>query len=616
MALVGAPFFPAALQSQRQQAFDIPKGTNVLFGRVLDAGSDAPIAGVVVNLTGFFDAAGRPLPSMPSSEGASPPRSVMTNGDGYFIFRNLPAGRYVVTPLTFDYIRESSLRVVELVDSSKPTSFSIRLSKHAVITGRVFDESGDPLAGVPVTALQRLPIGGRLVLRPANVQALTDDRGIYRLVNLPPGNYVIGVLSAPTTIPASLAKEVAADPNPTAAVAVRSTLLGTGMEGVFSEGLHVGDSVLYRPGPAPLLAQDGRVLSYATTLFPGTAITSEATLIALGSGEERSAIDLQLRLLPTVRVSGIVTSPDGPVPRLRLRLAPPNAAYPTDSEAVGAATAITNAAGAFTFLGIAPGPYELQVSYGTLQGSDPKALERSLWGSQPLTVGDSDIGGVVIALKPGIRVRGRFEFKSSTGAAPPAQLTGVVHLQPLGAQGWQPSMGRVAPDGTFQTGGDPPGRYVINASMPVWTLQGVTRNGRKIDDDVIELEADDVSGLVITFSDRPTRLAGSVVGADGTADAESHVVVFPADTLLWREGIFDRRERLASATSAGAFEIQGLPPGEYYVAAIRDRSIDGQAQRWRDPQFLERLIAGATKVTLAEGEERRIPLKTFTPRGR
>ncbi len=91
------------------------------------------------------------------------------------------------------------------------------------------------------------------------------------------------------------------------------------------------------------------------------------------------------------------------------------------------------------------------------------------------------------------------------------------------------------------------------------------------------------------------------------------MIVFPADSNAWREGIFtSRRARKVHATSAGAYDIATLAPGDYYLAAVSTRL----ALNWQDPEFLERLIAGATRVTLGAEDEKTVPLRTITPSGR
>jgi hypothetical protein len=60
--------------------------------------------------------------------------------------------------------------------------------------------------------------------------AVTDDRGIYRIAQLAPGSYIVGVVSTSMTMPAGLATEIdVAAPNPNAAFDVESSLLPGGM---------------------------------------------------------------------------------------------------------------------------------------------------------------------------------------------------------------------------------------------------------------------------------------------------------------------------------------------------------------------------------------------------
>ena len=617
LVLVAAALSVSLLHAQRPERPAIARGTNVLFGQVLDAGTDAPVAGAVVTLIGFIAPAGQAdavLPRSAEAPGASAPRLVMTNGDGYFFFRELPAGRYAVSAQAFGYVNQTyPLRLVELIDSDRPATVSLRIAKHAAIAGRVLDERGEPVAGAPVSTLRREHIGGALALRRVYVDTVTDDRGMYRLANLQPGTYVVGVLSATTTLPASLASEIdALASDRTAASELRSKLILNGVLRTDGEGLRKDDLVLRRSGPVSPAAPDGKMLAYVTTFFPGTSTASEATVIALQSGELRSGVDFPLRLSPTVSVSGVVTGPGGPMANLAVWLLPESAADASSFEPAGAANAVTDGAGAFTFLGVAPGPYVLRSTRFTPER--PAAADVTLWETRPLTIGESDVTGLAITLKPGISVSGRMEFRSASGAELQCGERCRIVLRPLGASSWRTSSNWMRPDATFRSAGDPAGRYfVIFAGPQPWTLETVSRGGRPIADDVIELDDAEVSDLVLTVTDTPPRVSGTVVDARGAAVFGTDVIAFPADTSLWRKGIVNnRRVRFVHATSAGAFDFDGLAPGEYYVVAVRERFTD----EWQDPAFLDRLIAGATKVSVGPGEHRAVELKTFTLRER
>jgi hypothetical protein len=586
-------------------------GRAVLIGRVLDAGTDAPVAGAVVSLSPYT-----PVPARTLSGGAQP-RHVMTTADGDFLVRDLEPGRYAITALAFGY-EDATFppNVVEVTITDRPVRVSVHLWKRAAISGRVVDDIGEPIGGVPVTALARVALGGALVLRQTFVQALTDDRGIYRLSNLAPGRYVVGVLSSATTLPASVVRDVdAASTDRAAAAALRRSLQPSGARIETGDGLRSGDAVLQLAGPMAPPAPDGRLQVYPTVFFPGASSIGDASLVSVGSGDERDGVDLTLSATPALRVSGIVSGPDGPMTKVAIRLLPPSAVDMTDYNPAGAATAITDANGAFTFLGVAPGQYTLKAAFvpGGTPTPDPAT---ALWAVQPVAIGERDVDDLVVTMRPGARVSGRVEFTGAAGSTAPDPGRVRVHLRPIGAQTWRPSQGPAAADWTFRTGGEPPGRYVANISAPAdWTLQSVTVRGQSNADAVIELGTEDLSGLVYTFSDRPSQVTGAVVDANPETSFVD-VIVFPADTSFWREGIFQSlRVARVRASSSGAFTFPSLMLGDYYAAAVSVRLAGAEAlASW--PAFLERLIAGATRFTLRADQDTTLELKTFSPRER
>jgi protocatechuate 3,4-dioxygenase beta subunit len=594
---------------------EIPAGPNVLLGRVADARTDQPVAGAVVTLTGYFDPSGKPLAPAETgrAQGVSAPRSVITNADGYFFFRNLPAAKYSIVADAFGYISNSyPLKIVELNNGDRPAPVQLYVTKFSAISGTVLDEHGEPLAGVPVFAMRRVMLGGSIVLSTARPGATTDDRGIYRIARLPPGNYIVGVVSESLTLPAAVAASIeAAARYPGAPL---EGLIPNGLLVATGDGIRIGDSVLQRtsgPAPPPPSA-DGRMLAYATKFGPGTMLPSEATVITLQSGDQRTGADIALRLSPAVRVSGVATSPNGPMKNLAIRLLPPGASDTADMDPKGAVTAVTDANGVFTFPAVTPGPYVLRAAYADPANPNiPNSADVSLWASQPLAVLDTDVSGLAVTMKAGLRVSGRIEFKGAGESPIDDSGRWSMGLRPVGAQSWRSLRGIPAADGSFATPGDPPGRYVVFAVAPGWTLQTVTRGGKVVMDDVIELDSGDLSGLVLTMSRESNRIAGSITDAAGANAADADVTVFPADSTLWREGIINsRRVRSVHATSSAAFVISDLAPGDYYVAAVGSRFVIDAA----DPLFLARLIPGATKLTLGEGETKTTQLKTFIPR--
>ena len=59
------------------------------------------------------------------------------------------------------------------------------------------------------------------------------------------------------------------------------------------------------------------------------------------------------------------------------------------------------------------------------------------------------------------------------------------------------------------------------------------------------------------------------------------------------------------AATDGHYSIRGLPPGEYYIAAL----TGFDPQEWYTTPFLEQVAPTAIKITLAEGERKVQDLK-------
>jgi protocatechuate 3,4-dioxygenase beta subunit len=299
--------------------------------------------------------------------------------------------------------------------------------------------------------------------------------------------------------------------------------------------------------------------------------------------------------------------PDGPVTHLAITLSPPEANL-NSLEPQGAATAVTDARGVFTFLGLTPGDYRLNARYGA--GNEMTGEGRVLWAQDTVTIGDDDVRDLNVTMQPGVPVSGRVEFRTASGvAAKPAQRQ-VITLQPVRANAWRTLQGVVQPDGTFRTAGDPPGRYLVNASTPAgWYLHTMSLAGRPVPDETIDLGTSELSGLVITYGQATNRITGLATGSDGTPDPHAAVIVFAADTTAWREGVFtsSRRFRTAYTTSSGSFEIATMAPGDYYVAAIPRQF----ALNTRDPEVLERLTSGAARVRLGPEDTRDVRIRTI-----
>jgi len=141
----------------------------------------------------------------------------------------------------------------------------------------------------------------------------------------------------------------------------------------------------------------------------------------------------------------------------------------------------------------------------------------------------------------------------------------------------------------------PPGRYFIGPpTLPApWTLESITIGGRDATDAAFAIGDTDVTDVVITYTDRPASLAGTVTLPKTGGDAGASVFLFPANRNRWVDArLGSRTFRVTRTSPAGAFSWTTVPPGDYLLVALRDED----AGDWPDVQFLTRLASVATPI--------------------
>ena len=161
-----------------------------------------------------------------------------------------------------------------------------------------------------------------------------------------------------------------------------------------------------RPPP-----ESDRLSIYPPTFHPAGASLLETITVAIRSGEERERIDLQLRPVRTVRVSGALNGPADMLAMRRLRLVPQDTDVLDTSEPV----TTTDGRGAFVFPAVAPGRCSLRTTTCGLNGA---RAERTLhWADVPITVAAEDVDGVDVTLRPGLIVSGTLVFDGQVAEA-------------------------------------------------------------------------------------------------------------------------------------------------------------------------------------------------------
>jgi hypothetical protein len=494
-----------------------------------------------------------------------------------------------------------------LLNGQHVLNADILLWKHASISGVVTDERGEPMVGILVRPLKRTIVSGRpRFVGTGRWHGMTDDRGMYRVSDLPPGHYVVSVESAQATLPVALLAEYfdgASKPGQIQAMEV--SRLGS------SRNQQFGDHVLttFSGLPIPLVSgETGRLSVYPTTYAPGVWSIADATVISLAAGEDRPGISLPIRPVPSVRVSGRLVGPAGPLGRRPLRLIPATTGDLVRASPYNFATTTSDASGQFTFLGIPTGAHTLRVdTEPNLEGAQP-AMREMLWASQPIVVGNADISDLVVTLRQAIPVNGRVVLVPAPGsqastALLPALDVNVSFPQDLGAVDTARTQANTK--GEFSTallGGS----YYVTAQLPAgWFVKSVVVNDRTIGDLSFDATGESLN-ITIIGTNAPSRVSVTVRDGEGAPPRSVRAFLFPADRSAWTGyGPATRRLQVLGGNLAFGFIFEGMPAGDYLVAAARD---DLTAD-WPDPRLLEILSRFATRVSVIDGQQQSLDVR-------
>jgi hypothetical protein len=515
--------------------------------------------------------------------------TLLADDRGRFAFPSVLAGRYDLTVSASGYtssalgrfVREDVNRLLDVADGELSTHNRLYVWKLGVISGTVVDDHGAPAVNVAVQALRRESAGGRVSWRRDRLTA-TDDRGMYRLSGLSPARYVVAVPSASMLV--------------SVATGSLKPSTATGVPSAF---------------------------------YPAAASAAQANLIDVEPGRERSGIDLALRPPTGLKnITGKISGPEA-VTTCTIRLTPWEA---RESPSGVETRTATSAAGGFQFVGVTPGQYLLETAVvpqtglgrgaGTISG---QAIDLSIRGPLPATpssptlwaettvlVDDRDVD-VTLALQPGARIFGQLVFDGNAPAPPPSMVEPpglFVIVTPFDSRdlGSIP-LAPVGPELRFETVGLPPGRYELSPwtrfAYP-WGLESITVQGREVTGMPLELGTTDMRSVAITLTDRPVQLKGTTRDQKGAAAPNVGVLAFAKDPPL-RQRLLWSPSRIVSGRSDqdGAYHLDGLLPGDYFVAALPP---DAPAP-WAVTEQLDQLALSAATVRLGKGETRILDLQ-------
>jgi beta-lactamase regulating signal transducer with metallopeptidase domain len=459
-------------------------GAGVLRGVVIDAQNGSPVVGARVQAQSV-SGVGNPIPcaiddchSLDKMGEPVPMYRQSTGTGGRFEIRGVRPGEYWVGATAPGYILrhfgqtsgDTPEITVRVSAGQTASAVDIRLERAGAVTGHVFSDSGDGLAGVEVELLRRSYVLGGA--RPVPVAfAQTENRGVYRFRDVAPGEYY-----------------------------VRAYVSGA-----------------IRP------TRPDKSVAYAATFFPEAPDIEMAQPLVVVGGQEVFGIDLPLATMKLRVVSGRLVDPAGQsLATARVRL------VSRSSGSVETAWSAVTRDGRFRLEDVVPGDYMLLVVdtadsrrwNGGLQeisviddvtdvmlvASPGASIEgRIVRGDGrplPFDVSDLDIslhhrfasGASIGAGRTDVRADGTFAIQSGAG---------TMHLDIAGLP---------AP----------------------WNLKVAMLNGLDVTDRPFELGEGSGHRLDITLTDRVVHLLGDVTDRSARPVSNALVVVFPEDRSRWQ----------------------------------------------------------------------------------
>jgi hypothetical protein len=483
-------------------------------------------------------------------------RTSLTGDTGAFGLDNLKPGPYRLYPSWLGYIVSSGVLDEDgrRIYYFPGDSATFRMVKGGVITGRVVDNAGAPMAQVPVRAIRLRDQQGRPVppllpsLAQIDKQLQTDDRGVYRIYGLDPGAYVVSAGGSATP---------------------------------FTQGLYDSDAPTYYPGSR----------------------RDAATEITVGQGQEVSGIDITYQNFSGHSIIGSVTGPIPPSSMLKAAFIVMTDAVTGSLQSISIAIDL-NGVRNFQIDGVPDGKYNVTA----LAGFGAKDI--TLAPPRTVSVNGSDVSSVGLALSSIPQVTGVSIIDkaapvddSKKRCSPSKGLQYCVlssHLRGInnGVFEGLESMGlaltrETVPDenGKFQVqllGG--PGRYHLEIRLPDDELY---IKSVVIPPDSPGRAAIDASAgfplvagqsninLSITLGEGAAGLSGRITTASPAVQmpARTGVVLIPAEPGSDGDVI---RYLQATVRSDSTFQIRNIPPGQYFVFA-REISNEELVEQLSDP---------------------------------
>jgi protocatechuate 3,4-dioxygenase beta subunit len=480
------------------------------------------------SITGRVTVAGRPAARVsvtlrPSDQSQMQQymTKAVTDEEGRFTLKSIPAGNYTILPNTPALVASSDTsfgqpgKSITLADGEEVDGIDFTLVKGSVITGRVTDADGRPLIEQRINLIRVDERGQRVATPFFNPYMFTtDDRGVFRIYGLMAGRYKVS----------------AGESSDSGAIRV-------GFEGG----------------------------SYARTFHPDVADESRAPAVEISAGGEAAGIDIRLgRVSKTYVATGRIIDADTGKPLANLNYGHgPVHREGTNFGSYGWTSNRTNTNGEFRIEGLTPGRYAAFAA----------AMEQVGFYSEPAVfeISDSDVGGIEIKTRAGSSISGVVTIEGTDdpdvlARLPKLELRSSVLTTELAAPMIAPV--RINPDGSFLISGLRPGKARIlfngfgSEAARGFLLMRIEREGVSLRDSIEIAPGENLSGVrvILGYGTCVVRGQVKVQGGELAPNIRMIVTIRRIDNeLIRRSAALDARNR---------FSLEGLVEGEYEITVI------------------------------------------------
>lgn len=444
-----------------------------------------------------------------------------TDDDGKYQLTGLAAGQFTIMALAKAFVvgttgaYKQPGQSITVGEGETIAKIDFALVRGGVITGRITDTDGRPVINERVNVVAKDATDSS---RPATMfdgpRNRTDDRGIYRIYGLSPGNYKVSIGQA--------------------AAAGNVAIMGMGGN------------------------------QYTKTFYPGVAEEAKATILEINEGTEISNIDIVAgKSGRGFSVSGRIVDADSSQPIANVYIVHSSLNEATQQlGGINFTGSQSDANGKFRLENVQPGHY---VAFMLATGESTTSYS----DQTPFDVSDGDVSGVEIKVRRGATISGVAIVENNFDPAVASLLQTVSLFAYSTTMGGAPSFSRsqINSDGRFSFSGLAPGKVQITMTGFPTPPKGLTLVRTEVDGieqrEGIEVNAGaKITGVRLVFAYGVGSIRGEVRAEGGILPAglTLQVIIRPASGGARQfGGVVDTR---------GHFVVENIPPGTYEMSVV------------------------------------------------